>query len=235
MYLLKYLAQAGVASRRRAEKLIRDSHVAVDGQKITEPSHEIPTTAEVAVNDQVVTVEPREYYIVNKPLGVISTAQDTHSRPTVTELVPSEYRLYPVGRLDVDTSGLIILTNDGELANRLIHPRYEVPKTYRVTVQGTISEGAVHQLRNGVALDDGPTAPADITVLKRGTATSLLEMTIREGRNHQIRRMGEAVGHPVTALQRRRIGGLALGALAPGTYRRLTPSEVRALRALPAE
>lgn len=235
MYLLKYLAQAGVASRRQAEKLIREGHTTVDGQKITEPGHEISNTAEIAVNDQVVTVEPREYYLVNKPLGVISTVQDTHGRPIVTELVPSKYRLYPVGRLDADTSGLIMLTNDGELANRLIHPRYEVPKTYHVTVEGTISDGALHKLRNGVVLDDGPTAPAEVTVLERGTATSLLEMTIREGRNRQIRRMGEAVGYPVTALQRRRIGGLALGSLAPGKSRRLSPVEVRALKALLAE
>jgi 23S rRNA pseudouridine2605 synthase len=168
--------------------------------------------------------------MLNKPLGVLSTARDTHGRPTVTQLLEhSPARLYPVGRLDAQTSGLILLTNDGELANRLTHPRFQVPKTYRATLAGGApSARALRALRDGVALADGITAPAEVRVLARGQ----IELTIREGRNRQVRRMCEHVGHPVLALERVGFGGLELGALAPGGHRRLSARELAALRAL---
>ncbi len=164
---------------------------------------------------------------MHKPVGVLSTARDTHGRPTVVELVREERRLYPVGRLDADSSGLILLTNDGELAQRLTHPRYEVPKTYRVRVGGgPVEERALRALRAGVELEDGPTAPAQVRRVGGGDE---LELTIREGRNRQVRRMCEAVGHPVLALQRVAFGPLRLGALQPGAHRRLGEVELRKL------
>jgi 23S rRNA pseudouridine2605 synthase len=166
--------------------------------------------------------------MLNKPAGVVSTVSDTHGRPTVVELVRSERRLYPVGRLDADTTGLILLTNDGELANRLTHPRYEVDKTYRARVRpAPVPESALRTLREGVELEEGLTAPARVGQIEPG----LLELTIREGRKRQVRRMCEAVGHRVVALERTDFGPLRLGALAPGEARRLSASEVEQLRA----
>jgi 23S rRNA pseudouridine2605 synthase len=162
-------------------------------------------------------------YALHKPVGVLSTAHDPQGRPTVVELVGGARRLYPVGRLDADTAGLILLTNDGELAHLLTHPRFEVPKSYRVRVAGgAVSEQALRALRGGVSLEDGPTAPARVRRLGR----DLLEVTIREGRNRQVRRMCEAVGHPVLSLERVRIGDLELGALPRGEHRRLSEAEV---------
>jgi 23S rRNA pseudouridine2605 synthase len=155
----------------------------------------------------------------------VSTASDTHGRETVVDLIGSSKRLYPVGRLDVDTTGLILLTNDGELANRLMHPRYEVPKTYRAKVERSLRERELRRLREGIELDDGPTLPATVRQIKPG----LVEMSIKEGRKHQVRRMLEAVGHPVTKLQRISFGPLTLGRLKEGQHRRLTPSEVEQL------
>jgi 23S rRNA pseudouridine2605 synthase len=174
--------------------------------------------------------EPRVHFAVNKPVGVISTAQDTHGRPTVIDLVPARgLRLYPVGRLDADSCGLILLTNDGELANRLTHPSFQVPRTYLARVAGgPVGQAALSRLREGVDLDDGPTAPARV----RRMSGSLIELTIREGRNRQVRRMCEAVGHPVLQLQRVGFGALRLGGLKPGGHRRLSVAEVERLRAL---
>ena len=164
------------------------------------------------------------------PAGVISTAQDTHGRPTVIELVPARgLRLYPVGRLDADSSGLIVLTNDGELANRLTHPSFEVPRTYMARVTGgPVGRAALSTLRGGVDLDDGPTAPARV----RRLSESFIELTIHEGRNRQVRRMCEAVGHPVLELRRTGFGPLRLDGLKPGAHRRLSAAEVERLRAL---
>ncbi len=167
------------------------------------------------------------HYLVNKPAGVVSTAEDTHGRPTVVELVPAEPRAFPVGRLDMDSEGLIIVTNDGELTHRLTHPSYGVPKEYLVQVEGEPSPGSVRALREGVELEDGTTAPARVAVV----APNLLRMVIHEGRNRQIRRMGDAVGHPVVRLVRTRIGPLADPSLTPGSYRPLTFDEVRGLAA----
>jgi len=231
MRLAKYLAHAGVASRRSAEALIAQGRVSVEGETVTDPARDVHQDSRVAVDGRRLRgAEPRVVYAVNKPVGVLSTARDTHGRTTVTELVPDRgLRLYPVGRLDADSSGLILITNDGELANRLTHPRYQVPKTYRARLAGPpITEGALRGLRGGVQLEDGRTAPAEVRRL-RG---SEIELTIREGRNRQVRRMCEAVGHTVLELRRTGFGPLALGDLEPGAHRRLRADEVERLRAL---
>ena len=228
MRLAKYLAHAGVASRRAAEGLVAEGRVTVDGEVVADPARDVGDGAAVALDGEPVGPEPREVYALNKPAGVVSTARDTHGRPIVTELVRSERRLYPVGRLDADTTGLILLTNDGELANRLTHPRYEVSKTYRARVEPpAVSEAALRRLREGVELDDGPTAPARARLLSPGQ----IEIEIAEGRKRQVRRMVEAVGHRVTALERTAFGPLRLGDLAAGESRRLTAAEVERLRA----
>jgi 23S rRNA pseudouridine2605 synthase len=231
MRLAKHLAHAGVASRRAAEALVGEGRVAVDGEIVTDPARDVERASRVEVDGQaLVGAEPRVVYAVNKPVGVVSTARDTHGRPTVVELVDARgLRLYPVGRLDVDSSGLILLTNDGELANRLTHPRYEVPKTYRARVGGgPVGEGALRALRGGVALEDGIAAPARA----RRVRSDEVELTIHEGRNRQVRRMCEAIGHPVLALERVAFGPLRLGGLAPGAHRKLSEVEVGTLRAL---
>jgi 23S rRNA pseudouridine2605 synthase len=226
--LAKYLAHAGVASRRAAERLVADGRVAVAGETVTDPARDVGDGDAVAVDGRLLAgPEPRVVYALNKPVGVVSTARDTHGRQTVLELVDAGgLRLYPVGRLDADTAGLILLTNDGELANRLTHPRYEVPKTYRVRVGGGAVGGpALRALRDGVVLDDGPAAPAKV----RRLAAQQLELTIAEGRNRQVRRMCEAVGHPVLELTRIAFGPLRLGRLAPGHARRLSAQEIAGL------
>jgi 23S rRNA pseudouridine2605 synthase len=229
--LAKHLAHAGVASRRAAEALIAERFVAVNGEVVTDPARDVREGDRIEVAGRAVGgAEPRVVYAVNKPLGVVSTARDTHGRPTVVELVPAQgLRLYPVGRLDADSSGLLLLTNDGELANRLTHPRYEVPKTYLARVGGgRVGEAAVRALRRGVELDDGVTAPARVRRVK----PDQLELTIHEGRNRQVRRMCEAVGHPLLALERVAFGPLRLDDLAPGSYRRCSDAEVECLHAL---
>jgi 23S rRNA pseudouridine2605 synthase len=228
MRLAKYLAHSGVASRRAAERLIAERRVTVGGAVVTDPARDVDETSAVAVDGAPVAPEARAVYALNKPAGVVSTSRDTHGRPVVTDLVPSERRLYPVGRLDADTTGLILLTNDGELANRLTHPRYGVPKLYRARVApAPVPEAALRALRAGVELDDGPTAPARVRQPRPG----VLEIEIGEGRKRQVRRMCEAVGHPVRALERVAFGPLRLGGLAPGEHRRLSDAEVEGLRA----
>jgi 23S rRNA pseudouridine2605 synthase len=234
MRLAKYLAHAGVASRRSAEALIASGRVSVEGQLVTDPARDVDEHSRVALDGRPLAgPEPRVLYAVHKPVGVLSTARDDRSRPTVLDLVPAgALRLYPVGRLDLDSSGLMLLTNDGQLANRLTHPRFEVPKTYRVKLAGPpIGQQAVDALRRGVKLQDGPTAPARVRRVGRA-GSNLIELTIREGRNRQVRRMCEAVGHPVVALARTRFGPLRLDGLAPGAHRRLGAAEVERLRAL---
>jgi 23S rRNA pseudouridine2605 synthase len=230
MRLAKFLAHAGVASRRGAERMIAAGRVRVDGAVLTDPARDVSDTNQVVVNGRPVTPEPLEYHVVHKPVGVVSTAHDPGGHPTVTELVDTGARLYPVGRLDVDSSGLILLTNDGELANRLMHPRYEVGKRYRVRVQGTPSKAALAALRRGVELEDGRTAPAEVEPLGPGGRESVLEIVIHEGRKRIVRRMLEAVGHPVIALERTAIGPLELGRLHVGGSRRLRPAEVDRLK-----
>ena len=229
MRLAKYLAHAGVASRRAAEQLVFDGRVRVDGAVVTDPARDVDDSRRVEVDGRAVSAaeRPRLVYALNKPGGVVSTARDPQGRPTVVALVPSSERLYPVGRLDADTTGLILLTNDGELANRLTHPRYGVTKTYRASVYGgPVKPDHVEALAAGVELDDGPTAPAKV----RRLAHDRLEITIREGRKRQVRRMIEAVGLRVRSLERVAFGPLRIGTLAPGEHRRLKVAEIEALR-----
>jgi 23S rRNA pseudouridine2605 synthase len=227
MRLAKYLAHAGVASRRASEQIVAARRVTVAGKVVTDPARDVDDSSDVAVDGRPVAPEQRETYALNKPSGVVSTAQDTHGRPTVTDLVDSDRRLYPVGRLDADTTGLILLTNDGALAERLTHPRYGVEKVYRVEISPQRpSERALRALREGVELDDGRTAPASARFLQPG----VIELSIHEGRNRQVRRMCEAVGHRVTGLRRIAFGPLRLGRLGVGDARRLSPAEVERLR-----
>src|SRR4051812_18686773 len=227
--LAKFLAHAGLASRRAAEEIVRAGRVTVAGERVTDPARDVDEDSGVEVDGHPLRA-PREHlvYAVHKPVGVVSTARDTHGRPTVVELAPKgARRLYPLGRLDADTTGLILLTNDGELAHGLTHPRFEVPKTYRARVaHAPVQQEALRALRQGVELDDGPTAPARA----RRLAPDLVELTITEGRKRQVRRMLEAVGHPVRDLRRVAFGPLELGDLAPGAARRLKASEVETLR-----
>jgi len=230
MRLAKFLAHAGVASRRAAEQLVFSGRVAVDGLEVRDPARDVSDADAVTVDGEPVgsgDAVRRVVYAVHKPKGVVSTAKDPQGRRTVVTLVPSADRLYPVGRLDADSTGLILLTNDGDLAHRLTHPSFEVPKTYRATVRRPpVRRQALQVLREGVVLEDGTTAPARVKVL----APDTLEITIHEGRKRQVRRMCEAVGHPVVALQRTAFGPLHLGRLPEGGHRRLGEQEVQALR-----
>jgi 23S rRNA pseudouridine2605 synthase len=229
MRLAKYLAHSGIGSRRACEQVVRDGRVSVGGQVVVDPARDVDGSQPVSVDGEAVRpAETLVVYAVNKPSGVVSTARDPQGRPTVVSLLPSEHRLYPVGRLDIDTTGLILLTNDGDLAHRLTHPRFEVPKTYRARVANApIGRHALEALRRGVVLDDGPTAPARV---RRITADTL-DLTIHEGRKRQVKRMCESVGHPVRSLARIAIGPLELGDLRPGAYRRLSDAEVAGLQA----
>jgi 23S rRNA pseudouridine2605 synthase len=227
MRLAKFLASGGVASRRASEELIRSERVTLNGELVTDPARDVGDQDVVALDGIAVTIAAeRVVYAVNKPAGVISTASDPQRRRTVTSLVDTRVRLYPVGRLDLDATGLILLTNDGELANRLTHPRYEVPKTYRVVVwKPPVTDTSLRALRRGVTLDDGPTAPARV----RRVAPDTLEITIHEGRNRQIKRMCEQIGHRVRRLERIAFGPLRLGDLPVGRSRRLTAAELELL------
>ncbi|MDQ6807691.1 MAG: rRNA pseudouridine synthase [Actinomycetota bacterium] len=227
MRLGKFLASAGVASRRGAEEVIRDGRVTVGGAVVTDPARDVSSDDSVTVDgDPIGAPVGRAVYAVNKPAGVVSTARDPQRRPTVVSLAPPGIRLYPVGRLDIDTTGLILLTNDGDLAHRLTHPRFEVPKTYRAVVaRSPVRERELQALRVGVELDDGTSLPAQV----KRVAADTLEITLREGRKRQVRRMCEAVGHPVRRLERVRFGPLELGSLREGDCRELTPDEVSAL------
>jgi 23S rRNA pseudouridine2605 synthase len=223
--LAKFLAHGGVASRRRAEEVIAAGRVTVGGEVVTDPARDVGEGDDVRVDGTPVGAEAREVWAVNKPVGVISTAREPGERPAVVELVDSAARLYPVGRLDADSSGLLLLSNDGELANRLTHPRYEVPKTYRARLRRAPGERELERLRSGVELEDGPTAPAEV----RRVGEREIEVVLREGRNRQLRRMVEAVGNRVTALRRVGFGSLRLGGLAEGGARRLSDEEIAAL------
>jgi 23S rRNA pseudouridine2605 synthase len=220
--LAKFLAHGGVASRRKAERIIASGRVTVSGEVVTDPARDVEASDDVRVDGRPVGAESREVWAVNKPAGVVSTAREPGRRPAVVELVDSDARLYPVGRLDVDSTGLLLLTNDGELANRLTHPRYEVAKTYRVELRRPPSDADLRRLARGVELEDGQTAPAEVHRLGERE----IEIILREGRNRQVRRMAEAIGNRVVALRRMRFGPIALGSLPIGEARRLSEDEI---------
>lgn len=231
MRLAKYLAHGGVASRRKAEEIIAKGLVTVGGEVVTDPARDVGEGDDVRVNGALVGAEAREVWAVNKPAGVVSTAREPGARPAVVDLVDSKARLYPVGRLDADSTGLLLLTNDGALANRLTHPRYEVAKVYRARLAKPPGERGLARLCEGVELEDGPTAPAQV----RQVGDREIEIVLREGRNRQVRRMVDAVGNRVVALRRTAFGPLALGGLAEGKARRLTDAEIEELRAATGE
>jgi 23S rRNA pseudouridine2605 synthase len=223
--LAKYLAHCGVTSRRRAEELVAAGRVSVGGETIRDPARDVSAGDGVRLDGEEVAPEPHEVWAINKPTGVTSTAREPGRRRAVVELVRSPRRLYPVGRLDADSSGLILLTNYGELANRLTHPRYRLPRTYRVRLRRRPTDAELARLRRGVDLEDGPTAPARV----RRVSPRVIELTLREGRNRQVRRMAAAIGNEVLVLERVRFGSIGLGGLEPGRARRLAPAEVERL------
>jgi 23S rRNA pseudouridine2605 synthase len=225
MRLNAYLARAGVASRRAAEELIRAGRVRVNGEVAGLATFVEPRDT-VEVDGSPIEPEPLTYVLLHKPAGVVTTARDPQGRPTVVGLVDHERRVVPVGRLDADTTGALLLTNDGPLAHRLMHPRYEVDKVYEAEVEGEPSDEGLAQLTDGIELDDGGTAPARV----RRLGPSLVELTIHEGRKHQVKRMLQAVGHPVRRLHRKAYAGLTLDGVAPGEWRELTAEEVAKLK-----
>jgi len=233
--LQKILARAGIGSRRACEDLIADGRVTVDGRAASEPGTKAdPETQDVRLDGRALRPEPHEYWILNKPKGVVCTNADPAGRTRPVDLIPeSGRRLFPVGRLDADSKGLLLMTNDGDLANRLMHPRYEVPKTYLAQVAGPVTREDVRRLIQGVYVAEGKTQRAKVSVLKRSRSRSTLEITIREGRNRQIRRMLARLRHPVRELVRTRLGRISLRGLGPGKARRLTADEIEYLRRLP--
>jgi 23S rRNA pseudouridine2605 synthase len=220
-----YLARAGVASRRRADELIKAGRVTVNGEP-GQLNTFVAARDRVALDGRAVELQPLAYVLLHKPAEVVTTARDPQGRPTVVDLVDHAARVVPVGRLDADTTGALLLTNDGELAHRLAHPRYEVEKVYEAEVEGEPSDEALARLRAGIELDDGPTAPARV----RRLGPTLLELAIHEGRKHQVKRMLAEVGLPVKRLHRSVYAGLSLEGLEPGAWRELEPSEVDLLR-----
>jgi 23S rRNA pseudouridine2605 synthase len=233
--LNRIIAMAGLASRRGADELISSGRVTVNGHIVREVgSRAIWGLDTIAVDGQRLPDPLKKVYILlHKPFGYVTTLRDPQGRPIVRDLIGEiKERVYPVGRLDFDSQGLLILTNDGELAFRLMHPRFQVPKTYKVLVEGTIEPHSVRRLRGGIILEDGPTAPARVRVLERQKGRSVLRITVFEGRSREIRRMLEAVGHKTIHLTRTGFGSLSLGTLKVGKYRHLTEEEVRSLRSL---
>jgi 23S rRNA pseudouridine2605 synthase len=220
-----YLARAGVASRRKADELIKAGRVTVNGE-LGQLNTFVESRDRVEVDGKPVVKQRLAYLLLNKPAATVTTASDPQGRPTVVQLVPSEPRVVPVGRLDADTTGALLLTNDGDLAHRLAHPRYGVEKTYVVELSRAPSDEQIEQLARGIELDDGPTAPAKL----RRVTKNVVELTIHEGRNRQVKRMFEAIGHRVTRLHRSGYAGLDVEGLEPGRWRELTSDEVERLR-----
>jgi 23S rRNA pseudouridine2605 synthase len=228
--LQKVLAHAGVGSRRAIEGLIEAGRITVNGKVATLGDKVDASKDQVEVDGSRVPLGvDLVHYLLNKPPGVVVTASDPEGRPTVLDLIPEGPRVWPAGRLDIDTEGLLVVTNDGDLSYRLTHPSFEIPKTYVAEVAGNVSERTARLLARGVELDDGPTAPARVVVTGRGQGASLVELTIHEGRNRQVRRMFEAVDHRVLRLVRTELGPLKLGRLKPGSLRKLGPQEVAVL------
>lgn len=231
MRLAKYLALSGVASRRRAETLINQGRVTVNGLVIHKPQYRVSSDDLVVVDGRLLEgPEAKKYILLNKPGGHISAVADTHQRPTVINLIRNENaRLYPVGRLDYDTTGVLLLTNDGELAYRLTHPRYEVNKEYQSLVKGKPGRQALEAMQKGLMIDDARTAPAKVKILKSDNVSSLLLITLREGKKRQVKKMCAAIGHPVISLDRVSFAGLRYDKLERGKYRSLSSSEISRL------
>lgn len=230
--LQKFLAEAGVASRRKCEEIILQGRVEVNGIKVTEMGAKVTAADAVRVDGKDVKAEEKKVYILlNKPVGYITTAKDQFSRKTVLDLVKDiPERIYPVGRLDYDTSGLLLLTNDGDLAYKLTHPSREADKVYHAKIKGVLDEQQIHAIKTGIKIDDYVTSPAKVRTIERTANDSVAEITIHEGKNRQVRRMLEAVGHVVLKLKRISIGSLKLEALEEGSWRYLTPEEVKGLK-----
>ena len=227
--LQKVIAQSGITSRRKAEELIKEGKVKVNGVVVTELGTKVSSKDEIAVNDKIIEKEAKEYYLLNKPRGVVTTTSDDKNRKTVLDYIDTEARIYPVGRLDYDTTGALLLTNDGEFANILMHPNNQVDKVYLAKLNGIIKGEQINQLKNGVMLDDVLVKATRVKLKKVDPAknTSMVEITIHEGKNHQVKRMFEAVGFLVAKLTRERIGVFQIKDLKSGEYRKLTPKEVQ--------
>ncbi|MHB1382062.1 MAG: pseudouridine synthase [Thermoleophilia bacterium] len=230
--LQKFLARSGVASRRKCEELIAAGRVTVGGRVVTEPGTRVEPGDAVALDGRAVAPEKLRYVLLNKPAGVVTSASDPQGRPTVTGLVGGPGRVFPVGRLDLDTTGLLLLTNDGELAHRLMHPSFEIDKVYIAEVKGRLADEDAARLAAGIRLEEGMTAPAGVGVISAGAGGSVVELVIHEGRKRQIRRMLEAVGHRVQRLHRRQYATLDDTGLSPGESRELDEAEVGALKEL---
>lgn len=231
MRINKYLSQVGVASRREVDRLIEQGKISVN-EKTAESGMKVSSEDKIKVNGKLVgEIEKKVYYLLNKPKGVVSAAKDSREK-TVVDLIKCEERIYPIGRLDLDTEGLLILTNDGDLFNRIIHPRSKVYKKYYAELKGEITNSALSKLRDGVHLEDGMTLPAKVKLLNKKSGKSLIEISIREGRNRQIRRMCDNIGFSVLNLKRMELDKISLGNLKVGDYRTLTEKEVKYLKTL---
>lgn len=227
MRLQKYLAHCGVASRRQAELIIAQSRVSVNDERITDPALDVSDQDLVRVDGKLVKLNNTyKYYLLNKPLGVVSTANDEKGRLNVVDLIDSDKRLYPIGRLDMDTTGIILITNDGKLTQILTHPKYELSKTYIAKVKGRPNKTNLNKLRNGLYIDGIKTKKAKVKILNSYPNETLIEITIQEGRNRQIRKMFDAIDHPVTSLKRIKIGEIEIGGLMVGDYRELSKEEL---------
>lgn len=230
--LQKAIAQAGFCSRRKAEEYILNGQVKVNGKTVDVLGTQVSGNDKIEVNGQVLKREDHVYYLLNKPKGVISSTSDDKERDTVLAFIPETRRLYPVGRLDWDTSGALILTNDGEFTNKMIHPKYHVPKTYTVNIQGILSKKDIEKIEKGFNSELGTFAPGRVRVRERNKQKkrTILDLTIYEGQNHQVKNMMEALGHTVRRLHRQRFGNLDVGDLKPGEFRRIKPFEIKSLQ-----
>ena len=227
------MSASGAVSRRNGERIIRDGRVSVNGVIVTDPAMNVePGEDTVLLDGKPLNINPeKRYYVLNKPAGVIVTRDDTHGRKTVMDLMGQETAgVVPVGRLDADTSGVLLLTDDGDLTHRLLHPSYGVDKVYRAVVRGSVGDEDIRSIGEGIVLDDGPSAPAVMKVIDRGAEKSLVELTIHQGRKRQVRRMLKHVGHPVIALERLSFGGITAGNMKRGEYRELTADEIALLK-----
>lgn len=233
MRINQYIASAGVCSRRRADELIEDGRVRVNGAVLSAPGYHVEEGDIVEVDGVRVVPEARKvYYLLNKPAGYVTSTADKEGRPLVTELVPDGIRVFPVGRLDCNTTGLLILTNDGELSNKLMHPSHEFPKRYLVRAQGIVTRNEAERLERGVDIGGFVTSPAEVSLLRHDRNSTIAEIVIHEGKNRQVRRMFKAIGHPVLELSRTGLGDLSIGRLAYGQCRKLSPAEVAYLKRL---